>query len=251
MLLLDVVWCNYTLFYQRRSNAFWCLTSFTSSWRGYVLLVSLGSPFEGQSGWPQLGRRWRSIQLSSTWPVDLKDYGLAIVFLVRSGPLSFSAYSWSKLEALAVTAHGRRSLEFGHNAVLLQQGKFIVYRGLYLRRSMSSLTPHRWGHQSLQRHTWHLDGLWRCFIRWCLLYDLIVHCLPMLHRHLFHIPRSTCPPAPSQAHVFYKLWLCSDVVNQRSRLQEPQLLVIHYIRTFSLLPLRSLVLFRRRVGHFF
>lgn len=91
MLLFDVVWCNYTLFYQRRSNAFWCLTSFTSSWRGYVLLVSLGSPFEGQSGWPQLGRRWRSIQLSSTWPVDLKDYGLAIVFLVRSGPLSFSA----------------------------------------------------------------------------------------------------------------------------------------------------------------
>lgn len=83
----------------------------------------------------------------------------------------------------------------------MRQEKLSVYWGLHLRRGISSPTPHHWGHQSLQQHTWHLDGLWNYFlgfIRWCLLHDLISQRLPMLHKRLFYIPRNTCSrPSPA------------------------------------------------------
>lgn len=118
-----------------------------------------------------------------------------------------------------------RSLEFWQHPILLparetRQEKLSVYCGLHLRRGISSPTPHHWGHQSLQQHTWHLDSLWRYFITWCLLHDLISQRLPMLHKTLFYIPRNTCSLPCAPISTFSS---SSDVVNRRSRSQEPQL----------------------------
>lgn len=112
------------------------------------------------------------------------------------------------------------------------QEKLSVYWGLHLRWGISSSSLHHWGHQSLQQHTWHLDGLWRCFmgfIKWCLLHELISEGLSMLRKHLSYIPRNTCSPWPllPDPHLLSnsgiaQMWLTiNSGLRTRSSLHDP------------------------------